>query len=48
MTLFIHFLFPISISGDSESYVIDMIMLIGSVGKMTQTNIMVIKTTYHS
>ena len=40
------FLFSISISGDSSSYFLEMIMLIGSVGNMTQTKIIVGKKTY--
>ena len=44
--LCIRFLFSISISGDSSSYFLEMIMLIGSVGNMTQTKIMVGKKTY--
>ena len=44
--LYIRFLFSISISGDSSSYFLEMIMLIGSVGNMTQTKIIVGKKTY--
>ena len=46
--LFIRFLFLISISEDSASYFLEMIMLTDSVGNRAQTNIMVVKTTYPS
>ena len=36
----------VSISVDSSSYFLEMIMLIGSVGNTTQTKIMVGKKTY--
>ena len=36
----------ISISGDSSSYFLDMIMLIGSAGNITRTKIMAGKKTY--
>ena len=44
--LCIRFLFSISMSGDSSSHFLEMIMLFGSIGSMTQTTIMVGKKTY--
>ena len=46
--LCIRFLSLINISEESASYFLEMIMIIGSVGSKTQTNIMVGKTTYAS